>query len=216
MMTEPEPGHRMNEFHDWLDCVLTVGESVQDTSPRLSASERPAVEIRLRAAFELHALDVAGPPVAFDPEAAVGAAVALARACWLLVSADDDERPAVALDIRERSASAHLSADVTLRFLPAVYRRARLRDAGGALTTALDRLLRAWPLSGVLADLDGEPTAAPDFGHPGLNMLFAERLAVTRRAGWVPLDGTAREWAERVFAGRGLTLPELLKEIARD
>lgn len=193
-----------------------MGESVQDAPPRLTSAERPAVESRLRAAFELHALDVAGSPVAFDPEAAVGAAVALARACWLLVSADEDERPAVALDIRERSPAIHLSADVTLRFLPAVYRRARLRDAGGALTTALDRLLRAWPLAGVLADLDGEPTAAPDFGHTGLNILFAERLAVTRRAGWIPPNGVAREWAERVFAGRGLKLPGPLKEIARD
>jgi hypothetical protein len=202
----------MRPFHDWLDRVLTTGESVQDLPPVFAPAERQSVEGRLRAAFELHALDVAGPP-AFDAEAATRAAVILAQACWLHVTADGGD-PGFAFEAAN-TPSAHLSADVALRFLPGVYRRARLRAPGGPLATALGRLLRAWPLSGVLADLDGSPTLAPDFGHPGLQLLYAERLVNTRRAGWVPPAGIAREWAERVFAERGLDLPEPPKEEAR-
>ena len=204
----------MTPFLDWLDRVLTAGESVQDAPPHLAPAERPAVEARLRAAFELHALDVAGPPLAFDPRAALGAAEVLASACWGLVG--EDEPLALALGIAP-SPAAHLSADVLFRFLPSVHRRTRGREPDGALAAELARLLRAWPLSGVLADLDGAPAAPPDFGgHAGLQMLYAERLALTRRAGWLPADGPARAWAERVFAERGLTVPaELTKEDAR-
>jgi hypothetical protein len=202
----------MPPFHDWLECVLTSGESVQDAPPDLPSAERTRLQARLRAAFDLDALDVGGPPISFDPDTATRAALALARACWLLVSSEQGE---VALSAGA-SPSAHLSADVTLRFLPAVHRRARLRDPDRALTHSLDRLLRTWPLSGVLADLDGAPITVPDFAHPGLQLLYAERLAVTRRAGWVPGAGAGREWAERVFTERGLALPEPLKENALD
>ncbi|MDY3563312.1 hypothetical protein R5W23_004812 [Gemmata sp. JC673] len=203
----------MRPFHDWLNRLLEAGESVQEAPPLLSSVERPAVAARLHAAFELHALDVAGPPLEFDAEAATDAAVILATACWLHASANGGDC-VLRLDAVP-SASAHLSADVALRLLPSVYRRARMRAADGPLTVALDRLLRAWPLSGVLADMDGAPTTVPDFRHAGLQMLYAERLASTRRAGWVPHGGPAREWAERVFAERGFDLPEPLREDAR-
>src|SRR5262245_45759137 len=114
----------MPAFHDWLDRVLAAGESVQDAPPHLAPVERPAVAERLRAAFELHALDVAGPPVMFAPDLAVPAAEALARACWLLASGDQSD--AVPKLAPVATPAAHLSADVTLRLLPGVYRRARL------------------------------------------------------------------------------------------
>ena len=204
----------MRLFHDWFDRLLTTGESVQHAAPQLAPAERAAVVARLRAAFDLHALDVAGPPVAFDPDVALRAATVLARACWLLVGTDDHEP--LRLDA-VATASANLSADVTLRFLPAVYRRGRAHAPDHPLVTDLDRLLRAWPLSGVLADLDGAPTAALDFGgHAGLQMLYAERLAAAARTGWVPPDGPARGWVERVFAEYGTPVPAALpKEDAR-
>ncbi|VTR95016.1 Uncharacterized protein OS=Singulisphaera acidiphila (strain ATCC BAA-1392 / DSM 18658 / VKM B-2454 / MOB10) GN=Sinac_2121 PE=4 SV=1 [Gemmata massiliana] len=206
----------MRPFHDWLDRVLDSGESVQDAPPHLAPAERTAVEARLRSAFDLHALDVAGPPVAFDPDTALRAATILARACWLLVGTEENESVALTLPPTEAPA-ANLSADVTLRFMPAVYRRARARDPDSPLVTELDRLLRAWPLSGVLADLDGAPTPPLDFGgHTGLQLLYAERLVATDRPGWIPPNGPARAWAERIFAERGTQLPvELPKGDAR-
>ncbi len=194
----------MPPFRDWLARVLADGASVQDEPPAIPADRGPILA-DLSAAFERHALDVAWPPLPFDPDAGLGAAVALARACWLLV-AGEGEPPTLKADAR--TAAAHLSADVCLRFLPAVLRRARARHAEGEPAASLDRLLRTWPLSGVIADLDGELTTPPDFGgHPGLQLLYAERLVATGRPGWVPTGGPAREWAERVFAERGRPLP---------
>jgi len=70
--------------------------------------------------------------------------------------------------------------------------------------------------SGVLADLDGTPATPPEFGgHPGLQLLYAERLAETGRAGWVPATGPAREWVERVYQERGKLMPAVSKEEAR-
>ncbi len=57
-------------------------------------------------------------------------------------------------------------------------------------------------------DLDAEPLGPLDFaGHPGLQLLYAERLAAAPRAAWVPPAGPAREWAERAFHERGRPLP---------
>ena len=196
----------MPPFPEWLSRVLASGESVQEDRPALAPSERPRVVELLRAAFEAISLDVAGPPIAFDADIAVAAAVVLSGACWKLVG--DETRTPLRLDATPSSPSAHLSADVTLRFLPAVYRRSRLRDPESEQTRELETLLRAWPLSGVLADLEAPPTAPTDFhGHAGLQLLFAEQLFATGRTSWVPESGATREWAERVYLERGKPLP---------
>jgi hypothetical protein len=186
---------------------------VQDAEPVLAADERGLVESLLEAAFEQHSLHVAGPPVTYDPKAGIAAAQVLARACWLHAIGNESDTVALNLEADPCSSGAHLSADVTLRFLPAVLRRARARQAESGLVKALDRILRAWPLSGVLADLDGTPTATLDFGgHPGLQLLYAERLAATDRVGWLPPPGPAREWVERVYHERGIPIPALVLE----
>jgi hypothetical protein len=200
----------------WLTRVLARGESEQEAPPTLTPEERAGVLAVLRTAFDGHALDVAGPPVAFEPVIALDAATLLARACWLLVGADEKEPTELAVRAEPASPSAHLSADVTLRFLPAVFRRAKVRSDTEPLAAAVETLLRAWPLSGVLADLDGEPTTPPEFGgHPGLQLLYAERLVTTGRPGWVPAGGAAREWVERVYSERDKPLPAPPKEEAR-
>lgn len=195
----------MPPFPEWLSRVLSGGESVQDAPPALAASEYAEVERLLREAFDVLALDVPGPPIPFDAEAAVAAAGVLAVACWRLVG---DESFGPRLGEIPRSPAAHLSADVCLRFLPAVYRRARFRDPESALTRDLAELLRGWPLSGVLADLEEPPPTPTDFhGHAGLQVLFAERLFAVGRPSWVPESGPPREWAERVFLERNKPLP---------
>lgn len=205
----------MSDFADWLARVLSDGESVQDAPPDLPAVGRPAALDVLRAAFDRHALDVAGPPVPFDPDAATRAALTLARACWRLVAADDPRPVPLDPGPEPRTPAAHLSADVCLRLLPTVRRRAALRGPDDPLVQELDRVIRAWPLSGVRCDLDGRPTTPPDFaGHPGLCQLYAERLARTPRPGWVPPAGPARDWVERLFADRRLPLPSLPLEPA--
>lgn len=196
-------------FNTWLARLLTHGESVQADAPAPSANELTSSLAILRSAYDLHALSVAGPLIPFAEESGMGAAVWLAEACWMLVGEDTVAKlPTLILPT---SPSDHLSADLTLRFLPSLYRRAMVRADRAVLAVALVAELCRWPLSGVLADFEGEPTGDTTFGgHAGLQMLYAERLLKVARPGWVPHDGSAREWAEWVFSERGRPLPTLL------
>ena len=108
----------MPPFADWLTRVLTRGESVQEAPPTLTPEERPSALDVLRTAFDEHALDVAGPPIAFGPEAALAAAAVLARACWLLVGADETE-PA---DLRFRAEPVSPSGGGEVRSAPRQFR----------------------------------------------------------------------------------------------
>ena len=193
----------MNRFRDWLSGLLLHGESVLEAPPVVDPD---AIE-DLRAAFERIALDVAGPTISFDGPSALAAAEDVANACWRLVNGA--EEPGLKLAEREPATpAAHLSADVTLRYLPAVWKRAKARGAEQPLAIEQDRVLRKWPLSGVLADLDGEPVSPLEFGgHLGLQMLYAERYVTTRRTGWLPPAGASREWVERIFHERRLAVP---------
>ncbi len=197
----------MPAFADWLGRLLEDGESVQAGPPNVSPADRAAVGELLREALRAHALDVAGPPIAFDPDAAFAAAAALAEACWRLVAADPDAVPPADRLGAPRTPAAHLSADVTLRFLPAVHRRTRPRGEDDPLVGWCEAVLRRWPLSGVLAALSAGPASPPDFGHPGLDLLYAERLADRPHPAWVPPPGPARDQVDRVFAGLGKPVP---------
>ena len=81
----------------------------------------------------------------------------------------------------------HLSADLTLRYLPQVLNRARGLDPTDPLIGLLEDVLRRWPLSGVLSDVAEAPLGSLEFGgHPGLLLLYAERLAANDRPAWRP------------------------------
>src|SRR5205823_131332 len=98
--------------------------------------------------------------------------------------------------------------DLMLRFLPQVYRRARGIAVDDVLAATLAQTLRRWPLSGVLSDVAEAPLTPLDLnGHPGLLLLYAERLAGNVKPAWLPADGPVREQVDRVFAERGLTVP---------
>ena len=194
-------------FADWLERVLAHGESAQTSAPEPVADDRIHALPLLRAAHETRALTVAGPALPFVPERAWQGVRLLAVACWKLVGESTPE-PVPPIDVTRATAADHLSVDLALRYLPGVYRRATTREPTAGLAADLEAVLRKWPLSGALADLDGEPTTAPDFdGHFGLQLLYAERLVRTAQPGWIPKSGAAREWAERVFHERGRTLP---------
>ena len=68
----------------------------------------------------------------------------------------------------------------------------------------IERVLRRWPLSGVLAGLDEGPTAPLDLGgHEGLMLLYAERLSRRDAPAWRP-SGRPLEYVELVeAAGEG-------------
>ena len=188
-------------LHDWLTRVLARGESVLAGPPTLD--DRPRVAATLRDAYAVHALDVAGPPLAFDERAAVWAADVLAAACWAVASGEDVRLP----DREPATPAEHLSADLLLRFLPGVATRAKARGLS-RLGDRLADLFRRWPLSGVLAGLADGPVGPVEFGgHPGLQLLYAERQVEAGQPAWVPSEGMALQRLEQVYRERGRPLP---------
>ena len=84
----------------------------------------------------------------------------------------------------------------------------KVHNHGDKLTALLEEVLRRWPLSGVLADIDEAPLTPLTFGgHPGLLMLYAERLAQHEKPAWIP-SGAAMEYVELVYADLGKDCPE--------
>ncbi len=134
----------MSRLREWLTRVLAHGESVQAVPPTPGRTDRAACRPELRAAFDRHALRVAGPPLPFAEDTAWQAAVFLAAACWRLVGDDDPPPPLPPFPREPATAADHLSADVTLRLLPAVRRRARAKG-DGELGDEVAAALRRWP-----------------------------------------------------------------------
>lgn len=195
----------MPSFADWLDRLLTDGEVELAGPPSTDPSD--AATSVLAHAYAVHALDVVGPTPPFACRTAVAAAGWFARACWFLVGRDD-LGDALAPFGEPKTPSDHLSADLTLRFLPVVLQRARRNAGDDPLGRCIAELLRRWSLSGVLADIEDAPLVPLDFGgHAGLQLLYAERLAAVARPAWTPPDGPARDRAELVFLQLGKTLP---------
>ena len=196
----------MATLAEFLHELFREGQIVLHGRPGDPEPERSSAVAVLAAEFMLHRLDVAGEPIPFDPDTAFWAADLLRRASWFLVNRSEPEeavrRSLVPLR-PPRTASEHLSADLTLRFLPAIYRRARSISPSDGLSTFLADLLRAWPLSGVLSDLAEGPAEVGDLGgHPGLWLLYGERLAIDEKPAWM-VDGPARGYVELVFQGPG-------------
>jgi hypothetical protein len=179
--------------------------------PLNTAAVVAASEVRglLEGAFATYQLDIAGAPIAFDAGLACAAAEVVRQASWALVCHQDrledlEERLKLRLPHGPASPSQHLSVDLMLRYLPQVHRRARALDPADPLVGLIERVLRQWPLSGVLAGLDVEPIASLDFGgHEGLLVLYAERLALaeSRRAmpAWRPAPGRPLEYLDLVM-----------------
>jgi hypothetical protein len=178
----------MTPFAEFLTQLFDQGAIVFRAPPR---DRPPAQSVAiLAAAFDAHALDVAGPPIAFDSVTAVAAAEFLRQASWALVNRDER-----ATDLKRRlnlpgppvTPSQHLSADLVLRYLPQVLRRARGLDATDPMLEVLAQVLRSWPLSGALSDVVEAPLIPLDFGgHPGLLLLYAERVSASDRPAWRP------------------------------
>ena len=180
---------------------------------RVSLRERPAPSVEqrqqapavLRQAYDIYRLDVAGPPVMFDEETALAAGELVLQASWFLVSRAQPEaelEKSLVMPRSPRTPSQHLSADLTLRFLSQIYQRARTLDAADLLPALLATVLRHWPLSGVLSTLEEAPLTSLDFDHPGLLLLYAERLARTGKIAWIP-EGQGFEYVELVWKELG-------------
>ena len=192
-------------FPDFLAAMFHEGKVAFRSAgvPRELPTERDAAI--LVETFARFALSVAGPAIRVDVRIALEAAEVVRQACWALV--DREERPeALRKRLRMRAApstpSEHLSADLTLRYLPQILGRARGLDPSDPMAEILVDLLRRWPLSGALADIDEPPLGPLDLGgHPGLLLLFAERIAAHDRPTWRPESSSPAYEYYRLVAG---------------
>ena len=199
----------MSDFMEWLTGVLTAGESILPSRPQSpSASDLVEAEASLLEAFHDTALDIAGPPLEFDPVRAKNAALMLYDFCLYFTGQRPADPPPQDRLGTPSSASAHLSADTTLRYLPAVHRRLGVRGIDDQTAVLVEAILRRWPLSGVRADISAPPESPLDFfGHSGLQLFYAELLLEKPRLNWVPPSGIAREWVQRVFHENEKSMP---------
>jgi hypothetical protein len=190
----------------FLQKLLYEGEAVLTERPTPAAGPDLAATECLREAFADYRQQVAGPLIDYDGGAALAAGRLVQWACWYLVNRAAPEAELeghLAMPRAPASAAQHLSADLVLRYLPQVYRRARALVPADRLTALLACVLRQWPLTGVLADVEEEPAGPLEFGgHPGLMLLYAERLAGNEKPAWFPA-GQAADFVELVFAGMG-------------
>jgi hypothetical protein len=209
----------MTEFAIFLNEALFEGR-VSLHAPPPPAGDADAGKV-LRQAHEAQMLALAGPPLIFDERTALAAALLFAHAGWYFLN------PGLAIEAPEKTLGMplaptkpehHLSADLALRFLPALLRRAEALQQEDVLPLALQRVLRQWPLSGVLSDIAEPPLTSVDFGtHPGLNFLYAERLAKHERPGWLP-QGRGMQYVELVWEqlGKDVSVLPALQEVAEE
>ena len=190
----------MTPFGEFARQLLDEGKAVLRERPAPIAEQQREVKELLAQAFVEYRLEVAGPLLNFDAAIGVAAAEVAWHACWFLVNHDDPPG-----EVEKRltlppptTPSSHLSADLTLRYLTTVYRRAHAADPTDLLATRLAAILRQWPLTGVMADVDDGPISALDFGgHHGLLLLYAERWVQSEKAAWKP-EGKGWEYVELV------------------
>lgn len=166
----------------------------------------------LRRSYVRWSLDMPGPSMPFDETIALGAGQILFHASRAFALTDHASWQALNAG-RPRLgtpslACEHASADVSLRFLPDLHRRAlaAIEEPSDPFLVYLSDLLRRWPLSGASASIDDPPTSSLEFdGHRGLRMLYAERLlhSPTDKFSWIP-SGDGWEVLRWVAAAEGL------------
>jgi hypothetical protein len=169
-------------------------------------ADDPAALAVLRRAYNASCLSVAGPMLPLNEKTALAAGRILEWAAWYFLNPDlpiDAPEKKLCMPSLPAQPEQHLSADLVFRFLPTLHRRAKALMRNDVLPVSLEKTLREWPLSGVMADIVDSPLTAVDFGaHAGLNFLYAERLAEHERVGWFPL-GRGMQYVELVWSQLG-------------
>jgi hypothetical protein len=200
----------MSSLVTFLNRLFQEGEIVFQQRPVPSEAEAGPATALLERLYVNHRLELAGPEIAFDAATALAAAELVRQAAWFLLNHTEPFQELenhVRMPAPPASAAQHLSADLLLRFLPQIHRRARAHAADDLLTRLLATILRQWPLSGVLSDVEEGPLPSLELiSHPGLLLLYAERLARHEKPAWVP-EGRPREYVELVYQELGRQLP---------
>jgi hypothetical protein len=196
----------MSPFAAFLQSLLFAGDAHLTGQPVFQAVDASEARSLLQKAFGIYRLNIAGPAIVFEKTTALAAAECVWHACWFLLhhgEPDEEVWRRVRMPVRPSRADQHLSADLMLRFLPKIYQRAQALCPEDPLCDCLVTVLREWPLSGVLSEITEPPLTPLDLDHhPGLMLLYAERLASHPRSDWFP-EGQPLEYVEMVFTQQG-------------
>jgi hypothetical protein len=179
----------MSTLTDFLQELFTTGVITHRERPQPEAKLSASTIKVLAQTYETYRLSISGPELPFETEIAGAAAEVVRLASWFLVSHQEPPEQVQRLLLMPRrplSPGCHLSVDLTFRYLPALLRRAKARDANDVLTQRLTELLRQWPFSGMLGAVDEPPLSSLDFGHDGLWLYYAERFVQHPRQEWLP------------------------------
>jgi hypothetical protein len=189
----------MNFLHE----LLLEGTITHQERPRPEAPPVAEALRLLQKAYATHCLSITGPEISFVPELALAAAEVVRHASWFLLSHQEPPEHVQAqlrMPRTPMTPGCHLSVDVTFRYLPTLHRRAQARDATDVLSVRLNELLRQWPFSGILGAVEEPPLTSLEFGHPGLQLCYAERFVTHAKAAWLPagqgLEAIEWAWAE--------------------
>src|SRR5262245_56399356 len=183
------PRHRGRIFssmrcHGFLTNQLASGTVRVSKAREISTRERDEAQ-RLLTDFErLFRLSLTGEPPPVDMGIANAAAQTLYRLCQCLVYRELMPDQALAQGDRlpdaPRTASAHYSADLTLRFLPDAWRLAKEAAEGDPLVTTIRELAARWPLSSVGIPDFPAPAIDDIAEHPALLALYVDRIIERR------------------------------------
>ena len=137
-------------------------------------------------------LDLAGPSLAFDAAAAAWGAKLLFRAAWFYLDRESESDQVAAMLAEPMPGAATpaavFSADLTLQWMPGVFRLARTLAPGDPLLIALRKLAVALPLSGVGVEPEMEavlPVLTSLQAHAGLWQLFIDRVVQSNARWWL-------------------------------
>jgi hypothetical protein len=182
------------DFGIFLDRLFREGTIAFVRAQETAVEPSRSVDEILGSAFETHRLSIAGPQIAFDRDSARRAADFLRHACLGFVLQEEIPTEAFArlgTDNPSGRPEAHLSVDLTYRYLPIVYRRSAAIGRYDVLRRQIELELRKWPFSGVLANLLEPPLGSLEFsGHQGLAIAYAERFIEHQNEAWRPPESS--------------------------
>jgi hypothetical protein len=151
----------------------------------VSLDDANAVADFLKDEFERESLDYPDSVPAFDSNAAAWAAKTVYLSAQFLLYREnnpedlDQYLPPYTLEL---NASAIISADLCLRFLPSMITQLKLIDSEDSLISILENHLQCWHYSGVSYALDIEKL---DFNaiasNPCLHALYSDRIVLNRK-----------------------------------
>jgi hypothetical protein len=151
------------------------------------ADSTPVVDEQCRAWLkerqERLSLELAGPPLAFDVEAAAWGAGRLYEACRYLTyrqEGDEAVRKAFAGPAPKPTPEAIFGVDLVLRHLPELWTLANSLADDDPLIDEMNKMAAMWPLSSVgvkeIEAVDPEPILV----HRGLRQLYIDRILQKR------------------------------------